>query len=183
MIPGPPKAIEITVQDGESGLDHVDVLNAKNATVSIPSFTVGTNNPVVIIATKIDNNKGASVALEVFDVDQNSTTCDPVYTTITTNAPESFDLVQNYPNPFNPTTTIRFAVPSELEGAAHATLKVYDLSGREVKTLINEAMSPGEYSVDWDATNNEGEKVAGGVYLYRLVAGDYTATKKMILMK
>jgi len=183
VLPGPPKAIEITVQDGESGLNQVIVLKAKNATVSIPSFTPGTNSPVVVTATKINNSKGASIALRVLDVAGNATTCDPVYTTISADAPQSFDLVQNYPNPFNPTTTIRFAIPSELEGAANVTLKIYDLSGREVKTLINEAMTPGEYSVDWDATNNRGDKVAGGVYLYRLVAGDYTATKKMTLIK
>jgi hypothetical protein len=88
--------------------------------------------------------------------------------------PDKFMLSQNYPNPFNPATTIRMSLAS----SQLTTLKVYDLLGREVATLINEEMNPGTYSVQWDATG-----VASGVYLYRLEAGAYSETKRLILLR
>jgi hypothetical protein len=83
-------------------------------------------------------------------------------------------LEQNFPNPFNPTTTIRFAIPQN----EHVTLKVYDLLGREVATLVNEARSAGNHEAFFDASN-----LASGVYIYRLTAGNFIATKKFTLIK
>lgn len=88
--------------------------------------------------------------------------------------PESFTLEQNYPNPFNPTTTIRYRLPRESE----VTLTIYDLTGREVIELVNEAQFAGEYSVALDASN-----LASGVYLYRLKTAVFTASRKMMLVK
>ena len=88
--------------------------------------------------------------------------------------PSSFSLSQNYPNPFNPTTTIAFSVPQ----AEHITIVIYDLLGREVATLVNEAMNPGSYTIQWNAS-----KIPSGVYLYRLEAGTSTETKKLMLLK
>ncbi len=85
-----------------------------------------------------------------------------------------FELSQNYPNPFNPTTTIKFSIPNE----KFVSLKVYDMLGREVSTLVNEVKFAGNYSVQFDAAN-----LPSGIYFYTLHAGTYTATKKMILMK
>ena len=181
--PGPPLSITGAVQDNESGLAAINVVQANNVTVNIASFTPGTTDPVLVTATKIDNNIGGYVLIEAIDMDGNSTMCDPVYTTLSNIAPESYELLQNYPNPFNPTTTIHFKVAPTQEGVADVSIKVYDLSGRVVKTLINEPMQPGEYAVEWDGTNNSGEAVAGGVYIYRMVAGKFAATRKMILMK
>jgi hypothetical protein len=91
--------------------------------------------------------------------------------------PESFSLSQNYPNPFNPTTTIRYTVM--LSEAKHLVLlKVYDLLGREVATLVNEEKSAGEYSVQFDASS-----LASGIYFYRLIVGRQIETKKMILLR
>ncbi len=86
----------------------------------------------------------------------------------------SFQLLQNYPNPFNPTTTISY----ELSANSFVTLKVYDILGREVATLVNETQSPGEYSVKFD-----GSRFASGVYFYRMSAGNYTSIKKAALVK
>ncbi|MFZ0390232.1 MAG: T9SS type A sorting domain-containing protein [Calditrichia bacterium] len=183
MNPGPPLSIEVTVQDGQSGLASINVVKAKNAVVSSPVFSVGTTGPVVVTATKIDNSQGASVVLETIDVAGNSTTCDPVYTTISAITPEEFNLAQNYPNPFNPTTSIHFNIPEAQNGSTPVSLTIYDLSGRLVTELISEPMQPGQYSVVWDATNFKGNPVSGGVYIYRLQAGEFTATRKMILMK
>jgi uncharacterized protein YaiE (UPF0345 family) len=88
--------------------------------------------------------------------------------------PYKFELAQNYPNPFNPSTTIKFSVPSE----SHVTLKIYDMLGREVRTLLNEEKAPGTYSVNFIVGN-----LPSGVYLYKLTAGNYSEAKKLVLLK
>lgn len=88
--------------------------------------------------------------------------------------PTDFELNQNYPNPFNPTTVIDF----KLAKSGMVSLKVFDMLGREVATLINEKIDAGTYKVDFNGTG-----LSSGVYLYRLNAGSYTSTKKMVLMK
>ena len=93
--------------------------------------------------------------------------------------PKEFALNQNYPNPFNPSTTIRFALPTE----GRVKLDVYDMTGALVKTIIDEAVRPGNMEVVWDGTNTNGTKVASGMYLYRIQAGNFTAVKKMIMLK
>ena len=88
--------------------------------------------------------------------------------------PEAFSLSQNYPNPFNPTTVISYQVPV----SGQVTLKVYDMLGREIATLVNNKESAGSYSVKFD-----GSRLASGVYFYRLQAGSFSQTKKLLLMK
>jgi len=88
--------------------------------------------------------------------------------------PTSYSLSQNFPNPFNPETSIRYSIPIQ----SHVTIKIYDVLGREVTTLINEEKSVGNYEVKFNST-----QFASGVYFYRLQADDYTATKKMIVLK
>jgi|GEM_PF-3473252 len=88
--------------------------------------------------------------------------------------PTSYSLLQNYPNPFNPTTMISYQVPND----GFVTLKIYDMLGREVKTLVNEFKSQGKYSVTFDASH-----LASGVYFYQLKSGNYASIKKMILLK
>lgn len=91
--------------------------------------------------------------------------------------PLRFELLQNYPNPFNPSTKIAFIIPVGT-GHAPSVLKVYDVLGREVATLVNEVKGPGSYEVTWDATG-----VASGVYFYRLEAGNFVQTKKLVLLR
>ena len=88
--------------------------------------------------------------------------------------PTSFELQQNYPNPFNPTSKINFSLNEQ----AITTLKVYNILGQEVMTLVNRDLSPGSYTVDLDASN-----ISSGVYIYRLTSGDNIQTKKMMLLK
>ena len=94
-------------------------------------------------------------------------------------SPEIFALHQNYPNPFNPETNISYDLSKD--GAVSIT--VYDMRGTLVKTLINGFQSSGYKSVQWNATNNQSEPVSAGVYLYKIQAGDFVDTKKMILLK
>ncbi len=89
---------------------------------------------------------------------------------------KNFELCQNLPNPFNPVTKIRFEIPDNYKG--HVSLKIFDILGKEVETLVNEKQSPGEYEVNWDAS-----QYPSGVYFYKLSAGDFSETKKMLLVK
>jgi len=88
--------------------------------------------------------------------------------------PTQYDLSQNYPNPFNPATQIRF----QLQNTENVSLKVFNLLGQEVATLINESMSSGTYEVTFDAS-----QLTSGVYIYSLSAGNFHASKKMTLLK
>jgi len=95
---------------------------------------------------------------------------DPIHPAI----PHEYTLAQNYPNPFNPTTTIQFALPTE----SQVVLKIYNLLGREVATLVNEELQPGKYKVDFEANG-----LPSGVYFYRIQAGGFSKTKKLTLLK
>ena len=88
--------------------------------------------------------------------------------------PSKFELMQNYPNPFNPSTSIEYSVPSN----EYVLLKVYDLLGNEVNTLVNERQSAGNYEVNFDASN-----LASGIYFYRIQSGSFIQTKKLMLLK
>jgi len=95
--------------------------------------------------------------------------------------PAKYNLFQNYPNPFNPTTKIKFdvaSVPRWRGEGGWTSLKIYDITGRELETLVNEALQPGTYEVTFD-----GSKLTSGVYFYKLVTVDYTETKKMLMIK
>ena len=97
--------------------------------------------------------------------------------------PIEFALFQNYPNPFNPTTKISYAIP--LLGGARGglvTLKVYDVLGNEIATLVDEYKPAGSYEVDFDALSGI-RNLASGIYLYRLKAGNFVQTKKMIILR
>jgi hypothetical protein len=93
--------------------------------------------------------------------------------------PKSYSLHQNYPNPFNPTTNIAFSLPS----ASHAVLDVFNIMGRKVATITDEYMPAGDHTVTWSGTSGNGDPVASGVYFYRLRTGDFTQTRKMLLLK
>ncbi|MFC1734082.1 FlgD immunoglobulin-like domain containing protein, partial [candidate division KSB1 bacterium] len=90
-----------------------------------------------------------------------------------------YALFQNYPNPFNPETTIRFELPRLFD----VSIRVYDILGREVKTLMSQRIPAGQHSVTWDGTNNFRHRVSSGMYIYKLQAGEYSAVKKMLFIK
>ena len=97
--------------------------------------------------------------------------------------PTSFELEQNYPNPFNPETTIQYAIPGNVSGSVRVTLRIYNLQGQVVRTLVDEQKSPGRYRAVWDGKNDLGSRTATGVYLYTITAGDFKATKRMTVLK
>jgi hypothetical protein len=91
-----------------------------------------------------------------------------------TNIPDGYMLYQNYPNPFNPVTTISYSLPK----TANVQIKVFDLLGREIATLVNEVKPVGSYKVKFD-----GSQLTSGIYFYQMKAGDFISTKKLILLK
>lgn len=100
------------------------------------------------------------------------------------NLPTNFSLHQNYPNPFNPSTTINYSVPK----ASLITIKVFDILGREMATLVNEQKTAGNYSVQFSAkggsaSDGNGGSLASGIYFYRMQAGSFVLTKKPVLLK
>jgi hypothetical protein len=93
--------------------------------------------------------------------------------------PEVFALHNNYPNPFNPVTNITYDIPE----VAQVTLDIYNVSGQKVRTLAQGQHEPGRYRIQWNATNDYGNPLSSGMYIYRIHAGDFVSVKKLILMK
>jgi hypothetical protein len=91
-----------------------------------------------------------------------------------TEIPSEYNLYQNYPNPFNPTTTIKYSVKE----AGMVTLTVYDILGKEIRTLVNETKSPGEYTATFDASS-----LPSGIYIYTIRTGSFNASRKLVLLK
>ena len=93
--------------------------------------------------------------------------------------PTVFTLHQNYPNPFNPVTTLRYDLPEN----SFVNITIYDILGREVRTLVNKTQEAGFKSIIWDTTNDYGKPVSTGVYLYKIQSGEFVQVKKMVMMK
>jgi len=93
--------------------------------------------------------------------------------------PKEFSLSQNHPNPFNPSTIIDFALPTR----ADVSINIYNVLGQKIKTLVNKEYNAGYYKETWDGTVENGALAASGIYFYKIDAGEFTATKKMILLK
>jgi hypothetical protein len=93
--------------------------------------------------------------------------------------PEKFTVHQNHPNPFNPVTTLRYDLPED----ALVNITIYDMMGRQVKSLVNGSQTAGYKSIQWNATNDRNEPVSAGLYLYTIQAGKFRQTKKMVLLK
>lgn len=93
--------------------------------------------------------------------------------------PAEYILSQNYPNPFNPTTEINFSIPED----SNVNLKIFDITGKEVRALLDQNFNAGTYSATWDGKNNRGEVLPSGVYFYRIEAGNFTEAKKALLLK
>ena len=93
--------------------------------------------------------------------------------------PKETQLLQNHPNPFNPTTTISFVLRDQVR----VKLAIYDVAGRQVRELVNETMPSGAHSVEWDGRTSQGVAAASGVYFYRMQAGDFVQTKRMVMLK
>ncbi len=93
--------------------------------------------------------------------------------------PNKFALYQNFPNPFNPSTRIKY----DLKQETNIKLKIFNILGQKVRSLVNDVQPAGRYNVTWDGTDDSGKLVSSGIYLYRIFADDFISTKKLILLK
>lgn len=93
--------------------------------------------------------------------------------------PTTYALELNYPNPFNPSTTIRYQIPNQ----SNVNLDIYNLQGQKIRTLVAKEQKAGYYNVVWDGRNEAGQTVSSGVYLYRVQAGSFVASHKMLMIK
>jgi len=144
------------------------IKSGENFLADIPMII---NNPEEIIIEKliiIDINRQRVMDAEV-----------EIIYGIPPSLPLDYILYQNYPNPFNPSTTVRFQVPIESE----VTIKIYDILGREIKTLFSEQMQRGTNTVEWDGLNDAGIRMSSGTYIYRMIANEFVQSKKMLLLK
>jgi uncharacterized repeat protein (TIGR01451 family) len=191
---GPDTATQIILKDTLSNhLTFISDSSSKGSslfssgilTVTVGSLGAGEKVHITLIA-KADSigsilNKASASALESdFDLSNNfdaDTAIVPIVLAVAgenDKIPQSYELLQNYPNPFNPSTNIRFDIPV----SGFTTLKVYDMLGREVESLVDEIKEAGSYTVKFDAS-----KLSTGVYIYSLKAGSFVASKKLLLLK
>lgn len=163
--------VEVSSSPSMSNPRRVSDLTATNYRMN--GLTAGTYYWTV--KSKTDNGLVSTTSPKGIFVVTGPVGTDPVNNEI----PNAFELGQNYPNPFNPTTTIKFSLPE----ASFITLKVFDVLGREVKTLIAKEMTAGSHIVNWNGDDESGKKVASGNYIYTISAGKFTQARKMTLLK
>jgi len=160
-----------------SNLYHLDFMN--NELTDIPEticniydnltvFSIGLNDICPPYPECIEDNMG----------EQDTTNCDQI-SIMDKTFPFTYKLHSAYPNPFNPVTTLRYDLPED----ALVNITIYDMMGRCVKTLIENQPTAGYRSTQWDATNDAGQPVSAGLYLYTIQAGEFRQTKKMVLLK
>jgi hypothetical protein len=116
--------------------------------------------------------------IEEYMGEQDTTNCEQV-SIIDETLPITYNLYNAYPNPFNPKTTLHYDLPED----AMVNITIYDMMGRIVSNLVSSQQNAGYKSIQWDATNNLGQPVSAGLYLYSIEAGEFRQTKKMILLK
>ena len=161
--------IAIFINDGDANFDPR------------PEISVGIN-PHLVVVGDLDGN--GTMDLAVTNDGSNSVTIlkNDLATSVEdkiTSVPKNFTLHQNYPNPFNPSTTIQYTLPK----ASNVVVKIYNMMGEEIRTLVNKHHGAGVQTLIWDSKNDRGKAVATGVYLYEIRVDDFSHTKKMILLR
>ena len=176
---GPPHGGEILESSGS--FDEGEMSSSIASTIEIPMATTEGNWNIRII---LEDDLGAITNLGPNDL-ANLNFQNYIYVSNTIlgsnyeNMPNQYLLHQNYPNPFNPITTLRYSVPEKIL----VRISIFDISGNPIKMLVNEVKSAGFYSTRWDAINDKGQPISAGVYFYKIQAGNFVDTKKMILLK
>jgi len=166
----------------ESGIDTVFVDQTVNSSmwnyIGSYDFNAGTIHSVIVSDGAVSGTYVVADAIKITSIDTFS------FLSVNSNyhtqeSPRQFLLFSNHPNPFNPVTTLHYDLPED--GLVNIT--IYDMMGRIVKTLVNSSQTAGYKSIQWNATNDRNEPVSSGLYIYTIQAGDYTQTKKMVLLK
>ncbi len=134
-------------------------------------------SPYMFVDEDVQIGRTYYYKLEAVDIVGEGTLFGPVAATL--RGPMSYSLSPNYPNPFNPETTINYEVPK----TGRLTLKIYNVLGQEVKTLVDENLEPGYYRALWDGKDSTGRQMASGVYFYRIKSEGFAKSLKMMLLK
>jgi hypothetical protein len=150
-------ANNIPIEPGDSAILRLPIQLTNNVDSIHVLISYGENNAVSLLNEKLED--------------------------IRNTIPRDWMLYQNYPNPFNPNTTIAFDVPEVAGKIPRAAIQIFNVLGQHVKTLFRGIHESGRYTVTWDGTDDSGARVASGVYFYRLLAGEYASTKKMVMVK
>ena len=167
----------IDIKDNAITISNIDKSSAKEVEIE---FDILTEAPIDLLDTLhfvLSNEKGESWSKEII---------------LEYTPPKSYTLLQNYPNPFNPSTTIRYSIPVDTRRGVSSTnvsLRIYDILGREVATLVNQKQKPGNYEVIFSASSVN-RRISSGTYFYRLISGtstgsatDFSKTMKLLLLK
>ncbi len=154
-------------------------LNFNQTEKTIENITQGTETEAIFnfdVNYNIGNTKADTIE---FIISDNKSVYLTKQFVLNYGVPTEYKLEQNFPNPFNPATKIRYSIPPNVNREmSNVILKVYDILGNEVTTLVNEQKEPGYYEVDFNAS-----QFASGVYIYRLISGNFISTKKMMVLK
>ncbi|HUU28682.1 MAG TPA: choice-of-anchor D domain-containing protein [archaeon] len=169
----------VSYNNEEDGIYSIVVINLNGLPIISGSGTI-LNIPIATISDNIDGMGEISILDASFEKGvQTEISLETL--SLNTVLPKAPSLRQNYPNPFNPTTTISYSIPENSE--MPVTLNVYNIRGQLVRTLVNEVKSAGFYQVQWNGEDNRGRKITSGIYIYRIQAGDFVQTRKMVLLK
>ena len=146
----------------------------------LSNLTWSLEDSLYIVSTLYDNNLCPPYpsCIEDYVGYQDTSNCEQV-SIIDETLPITYNLYNAYPNPFNPKTTLHYDLPED----AMVNITIYDMMGRQVKTMVNTQQNAGYKSIQWNATNNAGQSVSAGLYLYTIQAGEFRQTKKMVLLK
>jgi len=191
--PGKDIKFSLNVIDAQSGqvLFNLDkwsaIKNLPSDTLLTRTFTFrmrGTRNVILGVELNLSNGIWANEALnEVYYLSENGNMSKSVSSgdgiNLVNLIPENFTLYQNYPNPFNSTTTIAFDLPEDVK----VRLEIFDVSGRPICTLIDEPREAGSHRVFWNGRDEAGDTVASGLYIYRLQAGEFIQSRKLLFIK
>ena len=164
---GPDQTVEIFIDENDEGMFYMgfSISDAAGAfTVFLNEAFVGSYNLTATATDNLDNTSNFSSPYIISAIEQESVI----------SIPEQFQLYQNYPNPFNPSTMIKF----RLLKAQHTKIEIYNSLGQQIKTLLNQKMSPGKHELKFNAVD-----LPGGVYIYKIMSGDFIAVKKMLYLK
>ncbi len=165
---------EIIIADNPDMINAITIDNIEESYFDISDLESGKSYFWRVRTKTAENSYSEYSGQGIFKVGDNVTAIEEAQI-----IPDKFEVSQNYPNPFNPSTMIKYGIPE----SQFVTLKIYNMLGQEVTTLVNNEVEAGVHNISWNGLDDSGSKVSTGTYIYRVVAGNSILTKKMILLK
>ena len=189
---GEERTLSYIDDNAKDSSDTGDQMHYGDAGIQVTGDDIEGDFPLGLKSFFLEPNQPSSVGAQLAEFEKNPLTVQSSIEDFNTvsveqdedaEIPQSFVLAQNFPNPFNPATVIQYQLPGSGLKTARAILKIYDLLGKEVQTLVDKDHTPGSYEIRWEGTNKRGAKVSSGIYIYQLKFGSFVSSKKMILLR